>query len=252
MTGTLAQFQDDFCAVLFGAQAAGERLAYLTSQRGFAVYRNTVVKGCIDALEANFPAVVSLVGQQWFRGVAAAYVQTHALADARLVYYGERFAAFLGGLESVHALPYLADVARLDYLWIEAHTAADDTLVDLPALAAFVPDALERARLRPHSAARWIWFAEHPAFSIWRANREAAAIPDDLAWQAQGALLTRPDGAVRWRSIPAGAHAFIEACAKGETFEAAVQQVWQAQPNADLPALIGECIAAGAFAAIER
>jgi hypothetical protein len=30
-----------------------------------AVYRNTVAKGCIDALQANYPAVHTLVGSDW-------------------------------------------------------------------------------------------------------------------------------------------------------------------------------------------
>ena len=30
--------------------------------RAFAVYRNTVLKGCIDALQANYPTVGQLVG----------------------------------------------------------------------------------------------------------------------------------------------------------------------------------------------
>jgi hypothetical protein len=33
-------------------------------QPGFAVYRNTVLKGCIDALQANYPTVHALVGDR--------------------------------------------------------------------------------------------------------------------------------------------------------------------------------------------
>ena len=44
-------------------------------QPGFAVYRNTVAKACIDALAANYPVVQRLVGDAWFRGMAAAYLQ---------------------------------------------------------------------------------------------------------------------------------------------------------------------------------
>ena len=36
----------------------------LAAQPAFAVYRNTVMKGCVDALEANFPTVARLVGEE--------------------------------------------------------------------------------------------------------------------------------------------------------------------------------------------
>ena len=65
----LARFQDAFAHALFTADAvpAGE-IAALTAQPAFAVYRNTVMKGCIDALQANYPAVLRLVGEEWARG----------------------------------------------------------------------------------------------------------------------------------------------------------------------------------------
>ena len=33
------------------------------------------MKGCIDALQANYPAVTRLVGEEWFRAAAAVYVR---------------------------------------------------------------------------------------------------------------------------------------------------------------------------------
>ena len=57
---SLAQFQDAFTAALAAgdgaeAQAAGAdlRVAQLVAQPAFAVYRNTVMKGCVDALQAK-------------------------------------------------------------------------------------------------------------------------------------------------------------------------------------------------------
>ena len=36
----------------------------LYGQPAFAVYRNTVMKACIDALQANYPAVTRLVSEE--------------------------------------------------------------------------------------------------------------------------------------------------------------------------------------------
>ncbi len=53
----LAAFQDAFASALLAddPQAASEAVARLVRQPGFAVYRNTVMKACIDALQAELP-----------------------------------------------------------------------------------------------------------------------------------------------------------------------------------------------------
>ena len=67
----LSTFQDSFSAALLGQAADAPWLSALESQPGFAVYRNTVLKGCIDALQANYPTVCQLVGDDWFRAELA-------------------------------------------------------------------------------------------------------------------------------------------------------------------------------------
>jgi hypothetical protein len=62
---TLADFQRDFAAALLG-EATSVTAQALAAQPGFAVYRNTVLRGCIDALAANHPTVLALVGADWF------------------------------------------------------------------------------------------------------------------------------------------------------------------------------------------
>ena len=58
----LTRFQDGFAQALLApdpAEIAGlsAAIAALARQPGFAVYRNTVMKGCVDALQANYPAI---------------------------------------------------------------------------------------------------------------------------------------------------------------------------------------------------
>ncbi|UFH51195.1 HvfC/BufC family peptide modification chaperone [Pseudomonas sp. KNUC1026] len=54
MKSDLASFQDAFIAALFQRPAIGHEDVF--EQPGFAVYRNSVSKACIDALQANYPA----------------------------------------------------------------------------------------------------------------------------------------------------------------------------------------------------
>lgn len=189
MHADLAGFQDAFAAALLDPEAPAQGpIAALVSQPGFAVYRNTVMKGCIDVLQANYPAVARLVGEEWFRAAAAVFVRAHPPRVPMLAEYGADFAQFLSSFEPAQDLPYLPAVAQLDRAWTEAHQAADAPALEATALAAFTPEQLAALHLVPHPAARWHWFADAPAYSIWSQNRSSASDEaSDIEWRGEGA-----------------------------------------------------------------
>lgn len=252
MMGSLAAFQQVFAKTLLAppGSAVASQLGTLAAQAGFAVYRNTVMKGLIDALQANYPAVARLTGDDWFRAAAAVYVRAHPPTDPALLHYGASFAAFLATFEPARELPYLPGVARLDRLWTEAHGARDEPLLDAAALATLAPEQLAGAVLYPHAAARWAWFADAPIFSIWARNRSEPVNEDEMwepPWHAEGALLTRPHGAMQWQALDAAGHAFIDACAMGGTLAQAAAAAQAADSAADLRLLVAQLLHAGAF-----
>ena len=255
MTSSLAAFQDAFARALLappsvaGIDAAIDRLM---AQPGFAVYRNTVANGCIDALQANYPAVARLVGEEWFRAAAAVFMRDALPRHPTLLDYGAGFADFLQSFAPAAQLPYLADVARLDRLWSEAHVAADAPLLDPAALAALAPSSMRQARLAPHPAARWRWFEQAPIHSIWSRSRAGDGTIGELDWRGEGALLTRPFGEVRQRSLDRAGVAFVDSCAGGASIHDAVIAALAVDGRADFSALIGQLLAAGAFSALER
>ncbi|HEY3599936.1 MAG TPA: DNA-binding domain-containing protein [Paraburkholderia sp.] len=247
---TLADFQDDFVGALYGMPAQHPGVAALAAQPGFSIYRNTVIKGCIDALQANYPSVERLVGTEWFRSTAAVYVYRSPPTDTRLLHYGASFAAFLDTFEPARELPYLANVARLDRLWMEAHVAAEEPAADLASIAQHPPEAFGLLALRPRAGARWMWFADQPAYTIWRANREGVEVPADLAWHAEGALIVRNGGRVQWQCIDGASCAFLDACAAGHALERAATAAFAAQPDVDLMQLLHRLLSASALGAI--
>ncbi|MBS0340941.1 MAG: putative DNA-binding domain-containing protein [Proteobacteria bacterium] len=245
----LAGFQAEFAAALF--EQAGPASAPCFAQPAFAVYRNTVMKGCIDALEANYPSVARLVGSDWLRSVAALFVAEHPPQDSALFSYGEAFPGFLRGIESAASLEYLPDVARLDRFWSESHVAADAEALGTAQLARLSPEDLTTCCLRPHPAARWAWFEAQPIYSIWERNRtDAQPRHDEVRWRPEGALLTRPHSSVLWQPASRADCAFLDACAAGLTLSQAVEQAQLAAPQADLMATLGRLLSAGAIRAL--
>ena len=193
------------------APADVARPAWL-NQPGFAVYRNTCLKGCVDALTAQFPSVLRLVGNDWFRAAATEHVRAQPPQDGRLLRYGAGFPPFLQTFAPAAGLPYLAGVAQLDWLWTQAHVAADAAPLPPHAMATWDANTLHTTTLRLHPATHWHGHAELPLYSLWRAAREQHDDPNPAAWVGVGALLTRPHDQVLWAPLSAGGCALLEAC----------------------------------------
>lgn len=251
----LADYQDVFSRALLAKDPltdSSPALARLAEQPGFAIYRNTVLKGCIDALQANFPAVVRLVGEEWFRAAAAVYARQQLPTQATLLSYGAGFARFLASFKPAAELPYLPDVARIDRLWSESHVAADDDVLEPSALAHLSVFAMTRLSLRPHATARWAWFDEQTIYTLWVRNRGDATDHDaEIAWHGEGVLLTRPHGAVIGHPLTREGATFLSASAAGHSIEQAVGAALGVNAEADISALISQCLRAGAFGGLQ-
>lgn len=247
MNTSLAAFQEGFIRALYGVPATDSNAVAVAAQPGFAVYRNTVIKGCIDALQANFPTVEQLVGVEWFRSAAAIYARTTPPEDARLLLYGATFPAFLDTFEPARELTYLAGVAHLDRMWIESHIAPDEIALTAAEVTRLSPARFMQTVLRPHASARWTWFDARPVYTIWRTNREALALPAELDWRAEGVLLLRTRGRVIWRPLSEGGCALLDACAEGRTLDEAFERALAIESDLDLAGLMATLFADGAF-----
>jgi hypothetical protein len=250
----LREFQDRFARALIDRAPSADpdsALGRLVAQPGFAVYRNTVHKGCIDTLQANYPSVTRLVGEEWMRAAAAEFARTHLPDRPMLLEYGARFAAFLDEFPPAAELPYLAGVARLDRFWSEAHGARDEAVLAPGKVAALTQAELPRTRLRPHASARWGWFAAQPIFSLWSRNRHGDGENGDIEWRGEGALIVRPFDSVQAVQLAHADVAFLDACAAGRTLGEAATAALAADPDADLAPSMARLLSAGAFADCE-
>lgn len=249
----LRRFQEHFARALIEAtppEDGGADVTRLLAQPGFAVYRNTVMKGCIDALQANYPAVARLVGEEWLRAAAAVFVTQHRPSSPLMLDYGAEFETFLAGFAPAAELPYLPGVARLDRFWNEAHGARDETPLGADQVAALAQHDLARATVQPHASARWAWFDEQPIFTIWSRNRQDNTDESEIAWHGEGALVVRPFDRVEFVELGRADVAFLEACAAGKTLTDAAMSALAADGAADLSQTMARLLGAGAFARI--
>lgn len=94
-------------------------------EKRMAVYRNNVMVSLIDALSCTFTVTQQLVGEAFFRAMAREYIRKHPAQTPVLSHYGHDFSGFIQDFMPAASLPYLADIARLEYLRLQTLHAAD-------------------------------------------------------------------------------------------------------------------------------
>ena len=215
------------------------------AERRFAVYRNTVAAGLIEALAGRFPVVERLVGQDFFRAMAHAYVTQEPPRSPLLFQYGGSFADFIAGFVLAAPLPYLRDMARLEYAQGLAYHAADRGPLPPASFAARDRGRLADFRVELHPSV-FIVGSSHPVISIWLANQAETVTP--LRHRgAEAALVSGPLLDVETRRLQPGTDAFLSALQASARISEAVRAGDAASPSFSaaeaLATLIGANIA---------
>lgn len=107
----------------------------LTAAEGIAIYRGSIVGKLNHTLQAIYPVCYRLVGEAFFEATASTYLHCYPPTSPDLGDYGEKFPEFLADFEPATKLPYLPDVARLEWHWHRIFNGEDTTQLDFQALA---------------------------------------------------------------------------------------------------------------------
>lgn len=211
------------------------------AEKRFNVYRNNIVVGLKDALAQGFPATQSLVGDQFFAALSGAYLRAHPPSDPRLPLYGESFAAFIEGFEPTRQIPYLPDVARLEYRLRQSYHAADSTPMAQGAL--YDPLLFSRAvRLAP--SLMWMR-SRYPVTAI----RAFALGGDAPKGGAEDVVITRPAYDPVATTFPSGTAQVLDALSDGVALEDAIEL---APAGLDLTRFLRALLDGGAITDIEE
>ena len=188
--------------------------------RRFAVHRNNVLAALVDALAASFPVTQALVGEPFFRAMAAVFVRAQPPRSPVLHIYGEQLPDFIAGFAPAAGLPYLADVARLEFARVQACHAADAPVLsqhDAARVLAFADPGALRPRLHP--ALRWL-ASPHPVASLWAAHQGQGALEEVDPARAECMLVTRPRFEVLVIPCDAGTLALLACAQQGASLSA--------------------------------
>ena len=79
------------------------------------MHRNTVLGALSNALRLSYLAIDRLVGEDFFDRMAVEYARAAPPREPQLDVYGSGFAEFIAGFPGTERLPYLSELARLDW-----------------------------------------------------------------------------------------------------------------------------------------
>jgi len=253
---TLLEIQDAFAEALIDVHRPPP--STLTANRNgsspirrFGVYRNNVAMSLTEILEAYFPVVQRLLGVEFFRAVVREFIIKHPPDSPILSWYGEDLPAFLTRFEPVADLPYLPDVASMEWLQLRAYHAADAVPLDAERLSRMDSSQVANIRLVFHPAARFLC-SRHPIFSIWRTNTfDAHVVPLGQEAGPEAVLIVRQQLEVRTLLLPKGADVFLAALLSGATIADAFERAAETEPDFDLTAILSALIELGALCDID-
>jgi hypothetical protein len=248
----LAELQRRMRDVVLGASADSLRGVVADDRLGHArrlnVYRNNTAILLRDALATHFPVTAQLVGDAYFANLAQAFVRTHPPRSPCLFEYGDAFADFIATFPSAQTLPYLTDVARLEWARVSAVHAADAAVLSPAQLSRIAAEDYSRLCFAPHPATR-IVTSPYPIHAIWTLHQTGAdphaSVHLDTGGEA--VLITRARWEVQVNRLSSGEDVFMMKLFGGATLEVAFAAA-QAQNDAfDAARALSTILTSGIF-----
>lgn len=220
--------------------------------RRLAVYRNNVLSSLVDALAQTFPVVQQLVGDEFFRAMAAVFVRQAPPRSRILAHYGGDLPAFIEQFAPARSVPYLADMARLELARVNAYHAADAPALASEAVGLALASAERMAELRLRCHPSLVVVDSHYAVvSLWAAHQgegELLAMVDPD--QAEAAIVLRLGLDVLVLRAPPGSAEFVMAIGQGQNLGDAASRAASAHADFDLSATLALLLGHDALTAI--
>jgi hypothetical protein len=250
----LRELQGAVGAFVLGRDGAGATPLVLadglTAEGRLGAYRNNTIISLTEALKATFPVVCRLVSERFFAYAVDAFIRRHPPTGPCVSEYGGELPDFLAAFEPVRQLPYLADVARLEWAINVAYHAADMGPLDPASLAALPPERSASVTFVLHPCSGLV-ASPYPVRRIWDANQTDGDGRADLDAGACRLLVCRLDRAdapgFSIIELSLGEHTFLRALADGKALGEAGQAATAEDKTFDLAATLSACFSRSTF-----
>jgi hypothetical protein len=147
------------------------------AQERLDIYANMYFYRLLDALKADYPKILALIGDVAFHNLVTDYVLHYPSENPSLRYLGERFPAFIKTSERAKAWPYLYDLAVLEWARNTVFDVEDMRPMTREEMSAFPPEEWVSLVLKPIEALEIISLSA-PVHRVWLAIEKKEEIPE--------------------------------------------------------------------------
>jgi hypothetical protein len=224
----------------------------LDTHRRLQIYRNNLFETRIAALTAVYPVVARLVGQGFFRSAARAYIQIFPSRSGDLHAFGNHWPEFLREYLPAASLPYLADVAALEWAYHHAYHEEQLPEIDPLHLAQVPPADQAELRLRVQPSASVVR-SPYPILRIWQANQPQAVRSESMISLDEGGvdvLVVQRDLEIEFRWLDAAESRWLCALGDGSSLAVATTRALECDDGFDLAAALVRHLATGLFVGV--
>lgn len=223
----------------------------ITANKRFNVYRNNIALSLINVLRETFPVVNELVGENFFHTMARHFSAANLPTSPVMFEYGSTFPDFVTSYEPTSDLPFLPDVARLEWMRNQAYYSQDAEILSIDHLSQFQEDEIPNLIFKFHPSLQLLQ-SEWPIVSIWQAHQTETPENNlkDLPATGESALVLRPHLDITLRKLAPATYKFIDMLHRGANFAEAVEAGAKLDDDFDIPANLAGLFSTGAVISV--
>lgn len=139
----LADYQRMLMQSLLDPEASSDGLQAIIADpdnipKRLAIYQNSILGGRFSVLQQIFVCVQKLVGVDYFQQMAEQFLQASPSSHVAIAAMGEEFVRYVVEHDVVQHVPYIADMAALDWRWYQVFHGHSNVAIEakiIPAAA---------------------------------------------------------------------------------------------------------------------
>ena len=220
----------------------------LPAERLFQVYRNNFWISAEDALAGIYPVVKQLVGKRFFTYLVDHFLRSYPPRYGNMHQLGSDLPVFLCDFTPAENLPYLSDIARLEWTYHQVFHADDAKPFNTEVLADVPYEKIPQLRFELSPTSR-LAHSPFPIFEIWRVNQSGYEGDQsvDLDIGTESVLVTRPVMVVKLHKIGPLDARFLHSLTTGGNLETATKATFKHSNDFDLGDALTRYLAIGAL-----
>lgn len=179
------------------------------------IYTNNLRFGLHDSLSNIFPVLNQMVGDEFFQQLARSYIQAHPQHRGNRNQFGHQLANFLSTQPAIADMPYLVEVAAIEWAYFQASIANDAQAMEFGRLGMAIndPDFV----LKPHPSVH-IVATQFNSIEIWQKHQQDTIeniqlIEDTRRWM----IWRTPENELLFKPVSDTFCRFVHLCTENHT-----------------------------------